>query len=317
MPLDPSRFRFLCHKSLKLVGGCCCCRPSFSIMLSGYKSDTSTSYDNGMYRPKQEHALLEEWPSSNPSPPTPKKEVKIATYSEQRVFDNSSYRRRKSYKSEELEQFKEEASLEARKVFDLISRFPMQTGAAIQSVIGLGLLHQEQLVGLEHLVTPKTAYQHIKGRKAHVALVLKAQDILREGNVSDDMALSKLAKVASTSSSKHVTKAKIRAEMNLQADEVDHGSNVRRRKSRGGMDSLSASFSTKVSISSKDEESSTASPGKHTYEPAKIDDASIAASSSTSTSSNTQTKSSKVSSFALVRRNAPVRNKRRTAAHAA
>lgn len=100
---------------------------------------------------KKDHPLLEDWPTSKRR--DIRKRVTFAQYGEIRLFDNSLYRSRKAYSSNDIEVMKAQGYVEARKIYDLISRFPVQTGTAIQSILGLGLLSPEQLVGLEHLVT--------------------------------------------------------------------------------------------------------------------------------------------------------------------
>jgi hypothetical protein len=78
----------------------------------------------------------------------------------------------------------------------------------------------------------KFAKDHVKGRRSHSALVLRAQEILHEKKVPSEDSFSYLAKVASASSSKQVKKAKIRASISLRAEEFDPRSNIRGRRFR-------------------------------------------------------------------------------------
>lgn len=287
-------------------------------MSNRYKSDANPS-NGAIRRSKQIHVLPEELPLSTLSINVPPKEVTVATYSELRVFVSSSYRCGKSYTSKDFERFQIEAFRDARRIFDLVTRFPIPTGTAVQSVIGLGLLHQEELVGIEHLITPRLTIAHLKGRKTHTQIVLDAQRTLEESNVSDEVAFLKLAKVAAASSSKHVEEAKIRAQMSLQADQMYPICNVRSRKTRCRTESSSVSFDSKVSVSSKDEDTMTEHAYGRKVTRAKDDDTSSATSSRTSLSYKPN--ASKLASFAVLRSmNAPTKAKRtikRTAAHAA
>jgi hypothetical protein len=275
-----------------------------------------------LYRSMHCQALLEEWPSTNPSnnQKKKKKKVSIATHSEQRVFRNTSHRSVKSYSSYDFDLFKDEASRDARKIFDLISKFPVPTGSAVQSVLGLGLLQQEELVGLEHLITPRVVLDHIKGRKSHVALIMRAQKILRERGVSEDVFHSKLAMVAKSSSSRHVEKAKLKAKMSLQAEKVHSRSCVRGRRSRSRIDPLSASFTSKLSISSSDKEPQ--ADVHHENDKKKHAESRTSGTRSTSNSESTlslsaKTHASSLPSVLLPRGLNFAKKAKRTAAHAA
>eukprot|EP00956_Cyclotella_meneghiniana_P017617 scaffold28907_cov22-Cyclotella_meneghiniana.AAC.1 len=107
------------------------------------------------------------------------------------------------------------------------TRFPQQhTGTAIQSMLQLGLIQYEEIIGIEHLMTPELVEDHVNGRRSHRAVVARTQDLLRKRAVSDEMAMIKLSKVAIISSYKQVKRAVCRAEMSWQADRVDHGSSA-------------------------------------------------------------------------------------------
>jgi hypothetical protein len=267
-------------------------------------------------RSKQCRALLEEWPSTNP--PNNQKRVSFAKYSEHKIFDNTFYRQVKAYSSDDFDMFKAEAARDARKVFDLISKFPLSTGSAIQSVLGLGLLQQEELVGLEHLITPRVVLDHMKGRNSHAALILRAQEILRERDVSDDEFHSKLAKVVISSSSRHVEKAKLKAKMSLRAENVDPGSYVRGRKSRRHIDSLSVSFTSKA-ISSHDKEPLQQMHAHHKNKSTEAKNSCIHGTKSSETALSWSTKAvvSKLPSVALARGLNFTTRAKTTTAHAA
>ena len=112
---------------------------------------------------------------------------------------------------------------EVCRIYDLAcTRFPQhQTGTAIQSMLQLGLIRYEEIIGIEHLMTPELVEDHVNGRRSHRAVVARTQDLLRKRAVSDEMAMIKLSKMAIISSYKQVKKAVCRAEMSWQAGGVD------------------------------------------------------------------------------------------------
>jgi hypothetical protein len=198
----------------------------------------------------QSHSLIEDWPQVEPS--RPKKTVRISDYSEVRIFHNRSYVSKKAYSKEDVNMFKAQVSLEATSIQNLISRFSLPTGSAIRSVLGPGLLKHENLVGLEHLVTPKARQDYVDERKSHSALVLRAQKLLREKRTdSEEVAAIMLAKAASISSLKSVKKGTLRAAMSLKAEKLDTEVNGRSRETVSRKDS-SGSNSTKQSTESKE-----------------------------------------------------------------
>ena len=80
--------------------------------------------------------------------------------------------------------------------------------------MGLGLLIHEELVGIEHLVCENAAEQILRERRAHQNSILKAQDLLRE-KYQNEVHPSKLARLSSASSEKHVKNARARAALSL------------------------------------------------------------------------------------------------------
>ena len=74
-------------------------------------------------------------------------------------------------------------------------------------MLQLGLIRYEEIIGIEHLLTPELVEDHGNGKRSHRAVVARTQDLLRKRAVSDEMAMIKLSKVAIISSYKQVKKA--------------------------------------------------------------------------------------------------------------
>lgn len=164
--------------------------------------------------------LLEDWPAVESPRPKEKKSVRISEYSEVRIFNNRSYISQKSYTKDDVDGFKAQISIEASGLQTLISRFSRPTGAAIHSALGIGMLKIENLIGMEHLITPSAREQFVLERKTHSDLVLRAQKLLQEKrDCPDEISAVMLAKAASISSSTSTKKAVLRASMSLKAPE--------------------------------------------------------------------------------------------------
>ncbi|KAL3799975.1 hypothetical protein HJC23_007448 [Cyclotella cryptica] len=113
-----------------------------------------------------------------------------------------------SYTSADRSVFQGDAAREGWHIKHLISSQSMQTGRAIQHLITLGLLSREELLGIESLISNDAAAQLLKERRAHTALVLRAQKEMQEKNEEN---ADKLAQFAICSSSKSIQKARLRA----------------------------------------------------------------------------------------------------------
>lgn len=164
--------------------------------------------------------LLEDWPAVESPRPKEKKSVRISEYSEVRIFNNRSYISQKSYTKDDVDGFKAQISIEASGLQTLISRFSRPTGAAIHSALGIGMLKIENLIGMEHLITPSARDQFVLERKTHSDLVLRAQKLLQEKrDCPDEISAVMLAKAAGISSSTSTKKAVLRASMSLKAPE--------------------------------------------------------------------------------------------------
>eukprot|EP00956_Cyclotella_meneghiniana_P036409 scaffold125486_cov33-Cyclotella_meneghiniana.AAC.1 len=176
-----------------------------------------------------------------------RKQVTFSKYSEQLVFrTRSSFRERNCYSKSEVQLMKAKVMEEVCRIYDLAcTRFPQQqTGTAIQSMLQLGLIRYEEIIGIEHLMTPELVEDHVNGRRSHRAVVARTQDLLRKRAVSNEVAMIKLAKVTSKLSSRQVKKAVCRAEMSLHADlcaEPQLGSN-------GGVNAASTMINSRAAI---------------------------------------------------------------------
>ncbi|KAL3781930.1 hypothetical protein HJC23_011435 [Cyclotella cryptica] len=159
--------------------------------------------------------LLEDWPARDTSEVNnakPRKHVTFSDYSSLRSYENDpKYRATKSYSSADRKRFQVDAAREGIRIQRLISSLHVQPGAAIHELIGLNLLCREELLGIEHLVSEKAALRTAHERRSHSAIVLKAQDDLRDKNSDALDSNILLAKVAISRSSRNVEKAKLRA----------------------------------------------------------------------------------------------------------
>lgn len=157
------------------------------------------------------NSLLEEWPRDYLALPYSRKEVTFSEYSEMRLYHyERSCESKKSYSNDDRRNFQAQAVFNASRIRNIISTHPLQTERAIDHAVDLGLIKHEELVGIEHLVSEKAAASLIYRRRAHVALVLRAQELIQEkyGNSADPVML---AKVAIRSSSRNIEKARVRA----------------------------------------------------------------------------------------------------------
>eukprot|EP00804_Cyclotella_cryptica_P004422 CCRYP_006831-RA/>CCRYP_006831-RA protein AED:0.00 eAED:0.00 QI:142/1/1/1/0/0/2/432/217 len=166
------------------------------------------------------NSLLEEWPHNYLALDCANKEVTFSEYSEMRIYNSDRlFRSNKSYSNDDRRNFQAQAAFDASRIRNIISRYPGQTERAIHHAMDLGLVQQEELVGIEHLLCEKTAANLIYKRRAHVASVLRAQELLqvKYGNAVDP---ELLAKVASMSSSRNVERARVRAVWSLSNEKL-------------------------------------------------------------------------------------------------
>eukprot|EP00804_Cyclotella_cryptica_P017656 CCRYP_017143-RA/>CCRYP_017143-RA protein AED:0.22 eAED:0.22 QI:0/-1/0/1/-1/1/1/0/225 len=172
-------------------------------------------FSNVSYQQNHGHSLLVEWPHNKLASNCSKKEVTFSEYSELRFYNSSkSFQVNKSYSNSDIQTFRARASFEALRIRNLISEYPLRSWSAIKHVMGLGLLTHEDLVGIEHLVCENAAEQTLRERRAHLNSILKAQELLKE-RYENVVHPSKLARLSSVSSEKHVQNARARAAWSL------------------------------------------------------------------------------------------------------
>eukprot|EP00804_Cyclotella_cryptica_P004399 CCRYP_006821-RA/>CCRYP_006821-RA protein AED:0.16 eAED:0.16 QI:274/1/1/1/0/0/2/156/161 len=131
-----------------------------------------------------------------------------------RIYSDSLRRSKKSYTNDDKKNFQAQAAFDASRIRNIISRYPVRTERAIHHAMDLGLVQQEELVGIEHLLCEKAATNLIYKRRAHVESVLKAQELIR-GKYDNAVDTELLAKVSSMSSSRNVERARVRAVWSL------------------------------------------------------------------------------------------------------
>ena len=172
--------------------------------------------------PTYGHCLLEEWPDHDQHPKL-KKRVRFSKYSEVRFYHMAARPQEKSYSKKEIKKFKAQAIFQVSSLEKLISRTNMPTGNAIHGMIEFGAIKHDDLLGLEHLVTSKAREEFAEVRRTHLAVVLRAQYLLREkfADNSDDELAAMLSKVSIISSSRTFKKAMLRARMSLIAEKQD------------------------------------------------------------------------------------------------
>ena len=115
-----------------------------------------------------------------------------------------------SYTSADQRSFRAEAAQDGLRIQDLVSSCPSnaKTAHAIQHLMKNGVLSREELLGIEHYITKDGPVRLMYERRAHAAVVLKAQKQLLQK--SEDI-VDKLARVSAASSSKSLQKAGLRA----------------------------------------------------------------------------------------------------------
>eukprot|EP00804_Cyclotella_cryptica_P005256 CCRYP_020973-RA/>CCRYP_020973-RA protein AED:0.23 eAED:0.23 QI:0/-1/0/1/-1/1/1/0/200 len=159
----------------------------------------------------QGSSLLEEWLCNDSALHCSRKEVSFSEYSELRLYNtNRSYESKKSYSAADTKSFQVQAASDASCIRKLISSHPIHTGRAIKYALDLGWIKQEELAGIEHLLSEKAAANLVHQRRVHVASVLRAQHLMQEKyeNGVDNVMLPK---IASRLSSMSVKKAGVRA----------------------------------------------------------------------------------------------------------
>ena len=169
-------------------------------------------------------ALLEEWPRRESLTPDSKelkllsdtKQVTFSPHSTMRLYKCASAdRSKKSYTSADRRSFRAEAAQDGLRIQDLVSSCPgnTKTPHAIQHLMKNGVLSREELVGIEHYIAKDGPVRLMYERRAHAAVVLKAQkQLLGSEDIGD-----KLARVSAASSSKSLQKAGLRAALCLSS----------------------------------------------------------------------------------------------------
>lgn len=163
-------------------------------------------------------ALLEEWPRQKALseydkivvPPNPMKRVTFSTYSSARYFKcDSSYRANMSHSSADCKRLRAEVAREGLRIQRLVSSCPhTKTGNVIHHLVGLNVLSMDELVGIEHLVSKDASARLLHERRAHAATVLRAQQEMQQCR---DTMFDELARIAASSSSRSIQKARLRA----------------------------------------------------------------------------------------------------------
>ena len=134
------------------------------------------------------------------------KRVSFTDYSEVSVFieEGPSSAHRKWYSLKDQFRFYKQASLEASRIRDTISKYSLET-ASIAHLIEFRILSSEDILGIEHKVTGvKRCYE----RRRHSDYLLDHQDELKNTDISIDQML---ASVAIESSSSSAELARLRA----------------------------------------------------------------------------------------------------------
>eukprot|EP00804_Cyclotella_cryptica_P028470 CCRYP_018823-RA/>CCRYP_018823-RA protein AED:0.35 eAED:0.44 QI:0/0/0/0.75/0/0/4/0/280 len=165
-------------------------------------------------RSSKGHSLLQDWPHRDMTLDCPTKKVTFSEYSQLRLYkDDRSYQSKKSCTAAEIKKFRAQAALDTSRIRTLISPFSPQTGDAIKHAIDLGLIKHEEILGIEHLVSEKVAANTLYERSAHVALTLRAQEVMQKKLKTVDAVM--LAKVTCMSSSRCIERARMRAAWSL------------------------------------------------------------------------------------------------------
>lgn len=115
-----------------------------------------------------------------------------------------------SYSSAEVKTFRVEAMQEGLRIKNLVSSFNFHSnaGAVINHLVKNDVLAEDDLLGIEHLIGEETMERLMLKRRAHVALVLRAQNHLHNGIMTS---VEMLARVAAENSRRNVEKAHLRA----------------------------------------------------------------------------------------------------------
>lgn len=181
----------------------------------------------GCHPSNQGSSLLEEWPCHDSVFYFHQKKVTFSEYSELRFYNtNRSHESNKSYSSADTKSFQVQAVFDASRIRHLVSHNPIRTGHSIEYAVNLGWIKQEELVGIEHLLSNTSAASLVNRRRAHVASVLKAQQLLQE-NYEYGVDTVMLAKIASRLSAKCVKKAQMRAAWtNVDGNEIHTSSTM-------------------------------------------------------------------------------------------
>jgi hypothetical protein len=143
--------------------------------------------------------------------PSNTKQVTFSPYSTMRLYKcPAADRSKKSYTSADRRSFRAEAAQDGLRIQDLVSSCPdnTKTAHAIKHLMKNGVLSREELLGIEHYITKEGPVRLMYERRAHAAVVLKAQKQLLQK--SEDI-VDKLARVSAESSSKSLQKARLRA----------------------------------------------------------------------------------------------------------
>ena len=143
--------------------------------------------------------------------PSNMKQVTFAANSTMHLYKcAAAYESKKSYTSADRRSFRAEAAQDGLRIQDLVSSCPgnTKTPHAIQHLMKNGVLSREELVGIEHYITKDGPVRLMYERRAHAAVVLKAQKQLLQK--SEDI-VDKLARVSAASSTRSFQKARSRA----------------------------------------------------------------------------------------------------------
>jgi hypothetical protein len=171
--------------------------------------------------------LLEEWPRRKSLseygeivvPPNPMKRVTFSAYSSARFYKcSSSYRANMSHSSADCKMFRAEVAREGLRIQRLVSSCPQtKTGNVIHHLVGLNVLSMDELVGIEHLVSKDAPARLLHERRSHASTVLRAQQEMQQ---TSDIRCDELARIAASSSSRSIQRARLRAA--LASDTSSH-----------------------------------------------------------------------------------------------
>jgi hypothetical protein len=142
----------------------------------------------------------------------PQKKVVFSEFSSRPFYrTDPSYEASKCSTSAERKRSRKEAINEGMRIQHLVSLCPLPTGRAVQELLKTGVVTCEELLGIEHLCSPKLSEQALHGRVSHTHLVLRAQDELSEKHGQVDAEKLGAVILSKSLGSRNIEKARQRA----------------------------------------------------------------------------------------------------------